>query len=391
MSSPESYQWGKMSRGQPYVMLATDIFRAIGFLGLRGVELPLLFYVIEHTWGRTAKRGRKGETWPPTEPLPYDLKAIARDLRLDPKNVSEAKIRLVRSHIINASKEGLLVNKEVHEWIKADESGPRIDPEPLAYAVSAQKLKSTLLHPVTTGQISGHDRSPIRLRPDDQSGLIRSQPDETEGSIRLRPDAAQEDRTRGNPTGLIQNPTGSHSNASELGEAATSSSGGAPRKPSKATPKQRGLALSDDEPFISPPDALPLPMATVAPIRPEAGALHAHMLKITRSADYPEGRGDLADHAAKLLETWVDGGWQMALVKAAIHKAIKTGAHLEIMRLTSYVRTVLISYADTAANIPAAPAVPFSPPSDANAKRAALRASFDVYRQPKEASDVEGR
>jgi hypothetical protein len=340
----QKYQWGKMSRRQPYIMLATDILRAIAGLGLRDIEGQLLFYVIENTWGKTAKRGRAGEPWPDTKPCSLEISRLVRILKLPKQRIHEAKTRLLKSLIIVEVEGGFIVNKEAHLWVKPDTNESRLSPEYLAYAASAQKLNAPEASTVSANPVTPYrdaSTSAVTLQRDSEDLYVTVYRDISTSAVTPYRDAQNEEAHAGKPYGVNTNPTGSQSKARETRIAA---------------PKQRGLALSDDEPFISPPDTLPLPVP--APDDPETTALLATLwpivLKATTSVDYPDGNGDVAEFVAKQARMWRQQNYPGEIIKGYIEGAFRNGVRSSLS-LSRYVVKCLNTYADEQAKLRTAP------------------------------------
>lgn len=174
--------------------------------------------------------------------------------------------------------------------------------------------------------------------------------------------------------------------------------------------KKRELTLSqnsregDDEfePFMSPPDPPKVP----APRDPATDALHDYMLKATATAEYPGGREDMADHAVAEFAAWVGQGYSVAVVKAAIHKAVKNGVARDALAFSRYVQAILNRDAADRRARPPAPAAPpdlagagfgfdAPPPRPGKAQRDAAeserqREAFRLNRLRKEAANGQG-
>lgn len=94
--------------------------------------------------------------------------------------------------------------------------------------------------------------------------------------------------------------------------------------------------------------------------------MHAFMLKATISADYPDGREDMAEHAASEVASWLAQDYPEAIVRSAIQKAVRKGGRLlgDALAFSGYVQSCLNGYSDDRKSRPDAP--PAVKPSDIN-------------------------
>jgi hypothetical protein len=400
----EKSEWGKMSRSQPYVLLATDLLRAFLSLGLGEIEGRILAHVMENSWGRSAKRGRKGEPWPDPIPCRIDVVSLARTLGVPTPRISEAKSKLVKSGIIVEVEAGYLINKNADTWVKPGTRQPRLSPGSLLYAAAAhahlRPIKSELAD--TLNRNENDNRSELadtvdRNENDNRSELAdtvdRNRSELADTVDRNRSELADTvDRNRSELADTVDrtvsfdpgyrnggahacgNPTGSNTklsegNSSKPETAAADSRSARKQAHQSATPKQRGLALAtaDDEPFISPPDALPLPVPRPSePDDPDTARLIASLKALVIEASttplMPDGNGEMAEVLADQVRKWRKLRYSADDIDKFSRKAIRTVRSLDQRSLIAYVVGCLTTSVHAIPEPPAKPVAKSSPP-----------------------------
>lgn len=339
------YQWGKMSRGQPYVILATDVLIALFSLGLGEIEGKIVAHVIENTWGLTAKRGRKGEAWSDTVPCSLDLKQLEAALEYQKTHICSAISRLVKSNILLKVEGGYLFNKEADKWIKPD-GERRLSDESLALAASRQRLKPSIESNIIVTTNRNESTTAITLDRNEQAFEITVDRNVSTTGVTVERNAQNKERTRGNSTRSNTNPTGFNANSTAP---RTGDNSPTPRaRPD--VPKQRGLALEEDlEPFMSPVDAYPLPMPPSEPDDPETARLiaelHPLIIDATRTSLTPEGNGETSDFLEKRIRDWRRLNHSATTIAKFVRKAIDKIRPFEAMPGEKYVAKCLNSEA----------------------------------------------
>ena len=154
MSKTKSGGWGRVNNGQRWTVMATDIDRALARADLTRYEAILIQYLRETSWG-SATLGEKCGAWPDPKPVPWkNPTALAQSLGVPRPKLSVAKTRLVESKMILENREGLLINKNVDQWVfpsgHAHAGQPRLDNASIVYCASAwskdDRPNSTLEH-----------------------------------------------------------------------------------------------------------------------------------------------------------------------------------------------------------------------------------------------------
>lgn len=155
--------WGRMNGKQTWTPLARDIDRALARAGLTTHEAALMQYVREYSWGEPARRKRKkGEPRPEAVAVAWSPKEIGERIGENPTRLTEAKDRLVRSHMLREAKAGLTINKNADEWLVPDgkrAGEPRLSAAALAYAMGAWPAPETSEIPEADHRKSGDDAS----------------------------------------------------------------------------------------------------------------------------------------------------------------------------------------------------------------------------------------
>lgn len=130
-------EWGKLSAGQVYSILANDFGRALFAAGLGHGELILLWHVLERSWGvvRT-KRGR--DHWPDAKPVMVNLNRLAVATGLPRQRIHEARNRLLSKRVLLETPDGLAINKEADSWIDPKTGGALLTPLQINYAEDAR-------------------------------------------------------------------------------------------------------------------------------------------------------------------------------------------------------------------------------------------------------------
>lgn len=326
-----------MSRGQSYVILATDLLRAFFALKLGEIEGSLLVHVIENTWGKTAKRGRKGSDWPDTVPCDIDVTGFMKSFEIkNRQNVYSAIDRLLKSKIMFKTEAGYLVNKDADSWVNPGTSAPRINKPYLEYAASAQRLNVTSGSDkpgaeTVTSRSDKTDRN-VTSRSDKKSAPVTSGSDKSEGRVTSGSDNALEERTRGNPTGLIQNSPREERNGSHLPEASS-------------LDPQDGIQEDFGRGFDVILDATSKP-------------IHDMVLEATRSASLTVGNPDMADFVVREFNLWLAQGYPAALAREVITKAIKKGTLRSTRAFSNYANATIVGMARDLKSIPKLPDFP---------------------------------
>lgn len=123
--------WGCINGGQPFVMVATDILRAVSCARLGDMEQAVFWHVVEHTWGEATLTGGR-RAMPRRYKLP--VRGLAKTLEVDPSLVARAKSKLVSKGLLSESETGLLPNKDVGTWSCLSRSA-------VSYAAEAHKSR----------------------------------------------------------------------------------------------------------------------------------------------------------------------------------------------------------------------------------------------------------
>ena len=133
--------WGRLNAGQTFGILAVDVDRALAFADMNRYEGILMQHLREKSWGTSARRKRRGEPWPDAQPYRPDIPAYAETLEIPSQRLYTAKSRLVKARMLVETAEGLVINKNAHQWLaldsKGNPSGPRLTPAMLTEAARA--------------------------------------------------------------------------------------------------------------------------------------------------------------------------------------------------------------------------------------------------------------
>jgi hypothetical protein len=140
MAKPEPSQWGKINAGQQYGLLCTDIGRAIFAVDWGKYAKPLLFYVIEHSWGVARTKGRAAE-WPDPVPCQVNFNALANLWGFPRQRLYEARDWLKEANVLRQTPRGFWIRKDADRWIDPQTGQPLLSPKMLAYALAARTRK----------------------------------------------------------------------------------------------------------------------------------------------------------------------------------------------------------------------------------------------------------
>ena len=170
MPQPPPSEWGKINAGQAYGILAADIGRAMFCVPWKKYEMPIVFYMMEHSWG-VAKTKQRGSRWPDPEPVRLNLNALATELGYPRQRLYEARDRHKAMHVLIEDVDGFWINKEVQEWIDPDARKPILSLAQLLYAGRARTRNER-------GEKASHgtDTDPETYKPD-QSSYVTPQRD----------------------------------------------------------------------------------------------------------------------------------------------------------------------------------------------------------------------
>jgi hypothetical protein len=167
----EPSEWGKMSKGQRYQVLALDIFRAFAAAGLNDYEWLIMQVVIEQSWYNSVRRKRGPDDWPEPVACKLNVSEFARDLA-DPgedakatkarrNRLFEAKRSLIASGMLTEDADGLWPIKDADRWTRPDGS-PRLAPGRVAYAASARSRKGSEVHGIPGTEYTENRVAPTR-------------------------------------------------------------------------------------------------------------------------------------------------------------------------------------------------------------------------------------
>jgi hypothetical protein len=140
MAKPRPSEWGKLNAGQSYGILAVDLGRAIFGVPWGKYELPIIYYLIEHSWG-VAKTKRRGAEWPDPEPCEVNFNALANEWGYPRQRLYEARDYLKATGFLIEDGNGYWINKNAHDWIDPKTGFPLLSPQMLIYAARARSRK----------------------------------------------------------------------------------------------------------------------------------------------------------------------------------------------------------------------------------------------------------
>lgn len=160
MPKPGPSEWGKMSEGQTFGLLACDFGRALFSVGWGRYELMLLGYLIENSWGVVrSKRGR--DEWPDPVAVRPNFHALSVRWKVPCQRLYEGRDALKSKGVVMESEEGLWINKDADRWVDPKTGAPLLPPAILSYATDARTRR-----PATDKQASyTPEREPISDAP----------------------------------------------------------------------------------------------------------------------------------------------------------------------------------------------------------------------------------
>ncbi len=138
MSKPKPSEWGKLSAGQGFGLLASDFARALFGAGWGRYELILIGHIMEHSWG-VVKYKDGPSHWPDPVPCRVNFNALAERLKLPRQRLYEARDSLIAKRFLTT--DGAWINKNADEWIDPSSGRPILSPEMLAHALDARSRK----------------------------------------------------------------------------------------------------------------------------------------------------------------------------------------------------------------------------------------------------------
>ena len=138
----ERSEWGRLNAGQVYGILAVDVDRALACAGLGKYEQIVMQAVRERSWS-SLRRKKPGEPWPDAEPARIDFAALAREMGLLHQRLYEARDSLLASRMLLIKDDGLMPNKNAHEWADPKTGKTRLTPGQIAYAARATTRRKT--------------------------------------------------------------------------------------------------------------------------------------------------------------------------------------------------------------------------------------------------------
>jgi hypothetical protein len=114
-----TFEWGKINRGTPFVMLTVDVLRALFCAKWGDHEAPIVAYVIEHSWGAATRTSQKKQ-YRDAIPCQIPIRPLARSLGVSFTRIAEAKAALVARNVLKPVDGGWTLNKNAGEWLDAD-------------------------------------------------------------------------------------------------------------------------------------------------------------------------------------------------------------------------------------------------------------------------------
>jgi hypothetical protein len=138
MPKPEPSEWGKVSAGQSYGLLATDFGRALFAGGWGRYELIIIGFLMEQCWGAAMKSRIDLSDWPDPVPCRFNLSALSKEWGIPSQRLYEARAALIAKRFAVESEDGLWINKDAHEWVDPKTGGQLIPDVLLDYAESSR-------------------------------------------------------------------------------------------------------------------------------------------------------------------------------------------------------------------------------------------------------------
>ena len=147
-------EWGKLSKGQPYNLIARDLDRAFAATGkhLSGDRLVILVTVREQSWAK-AIRGRPKSSnagWPDPLPVRLRYRELSRETGIPYQSLHRAAQWLIAAKVLIPTENPgeVLINKNADEWIVPETSKPLISQRLRDWAKSS-RTASHKRHPVS--------------------------------------------------------------------------------------------------------------------------------------------------------------------------------------------------------------------------------------------------